>query len=99
MAIWFFTPLPEAKGLTMEIASAVSGKTTLLSQAYIDAAAWGEAGQAWHELIKAIASGNKQHLQEATIQLIRTGSTSGSDALTGFLLASEILEKTIENNR
>jgi len=94
MAIWFLSPVPVAERMAKDISSAVSGKTTILSQAYIDAAGKGEAGYPWHELIESIAAGNRKHMQEATIRLIKTGSTSGSDALTGFLLACEILDSS-----
>lgn len=91
MAIWLLTPSSVAERLTMDVSCTVTGKTTLLSESYIKAAGRGEASYQWHELIKAIVAGNKQRLQKAAIQLMRTGSTSGSDALTGFLLACDVL--------
>jgi hypothetical protein len=91
MAIWFLTPRFMAEKLTRDIASAAVGKTTLLSEAFIKAAGNGEASYPWHRLLEAMAAGNSQQLRTSLLQLIRTGSTSGSDALTGFVLAGDIL--------
>ena len=91
LAIWCCLPLPEAKRLSFDIVSATVGRTTSLSAAWLEAAGKGEATHYWHELIEALARGAPISLQRAGRRIIGIGHTSGADALTGFLMAGEIL--------
>jgi len=69
------------------IVSAASGRTTRISAAYLDAAARGEASEAWHTLVAAIPAADTFVAIDAARRLMAFGETSGSDMLAGFLLA------------
>jgi hypothetical protein len=80
--------LPDRRtdGLRDIIRDAAAGRTTRISEAYLQAAARGEASEAWQRLLAALAG----HLPDdvrGTAQKVRAfGETSGADVLTGFLL-------------
>lgn len=93
----------EASALRRAIADAAVPRTTRLSAAYLDAAARGEAGEAWHMLRDALAgpargAGAKgapvvaaeaeaAKVEEAARRVLAFGETSGADMLAGFVLA------------
>ena len=96
MAIWCCLPFPQAKRVSLDIVNATVGRTTSLSAAWLKAAGKGEATQYWHELIEALSSrGDPLALQRAGRRIISIGHTSGADALTGFVLAGEILSNIL----
>jgi hypothetical protein len=96
MAIWCCVPYPQAKRLALDVANATVGRTTSLSAAWLEAAGKGEATQYWHELIEALSNrGDPLALQRAGRRIISIGHTSGADALTGFVLAGEILSNIL----
>jgi hypothetical protein len=74
-----------------EIVAAARGRTTRISEAYLDAAAVGEAGDAWHRLAAVLRAPQdpaaSSDLAPAVRQIMSFGETSGSDMLTGFVLA------------
>ncbi len=57
--------------------------THRISRAYLRAVARGGASEAWHHLLSGICAG--QGWEEAARRVLRTGETSGADALAGFL--------------
>jgi len=57
--------------------------THRISRAYVWAAARGGAAEVWHRLLFALCTA--RGWQQATRAILRTGETSGADALTGFL--------------
>jgi hypothetical protein len=67
------------------IFEAAEGRTTLLSRAFLCAAREGLLGEAWHELLTELASGEAIEIQRATQRILSSGVTSGTDALAGFL--------------
>jgi hypothetical protein len=69
------------------ITAAAVPYTTALSANLLQAAGRGEASEAWHELM-AVQSSEVYHAYHTAIsRIVRTGHSSGSDALLGFLLA------------
>jgi hypothetical protein len=66
-------------------------RTTRISEAYLDAAAAGEAGEAWHQLAAVLDATldpvGSPALAAAIRRIMSFGETSGSDMLTGFALA------------
>ncbi|MGH2349920.1 MAG: DUF2877 domain-containing protein [bacterium] len=67
------------------IHDAVAGRTTRISAAYLDAAARGEASEAWHRLLTALAGNEPDEVIEAGRRVRTYGETSGTDMLAGFL--------------
>lgn len=67
------------------IVEAAAGRTTMLSAAFLGAAASGECGAAWHRLLEALEGGSEDRLTAAAAAVLSYGHTSGADALAGFL--------------
>lgn len=83
--------VPARAGILGErIVAAVRGRTTRISEAYLEAAAAGEAGEAWHRLAAALGArrnpAGSTDLDGAVRQIMAFGETSGSDMLAGFVL-------------
>jgi hypothetical protein len=85
LAVWAGRFCPEARALCEPIAEAAASQTTLLSAAYLRAAAHGECMQHWHAMFHALCESSTCHLPLATHDLLSIGHTSGADALAGFL--------------
>ncbi len=77
-------PAPEAQALSRRIYRASMGRTNRISEAWLAAAAEGQAIQAWHDLVDSILSRDSSVVERACQNLIGLGHTSGSDALAGF---------------
>jgi hypothetical protein len=78
------------------ITEATRGRTTRISAAYLEAAAAGEAGEAWHGLADVLRSSSQDpaatpDLAAAVRRIMSFGETSGSDMLTGFALGMTAL--------
>ncbi|HVH31072.1 MAG TPA: DUF2877 domain-containing protein [bacterium] len=82
--------LPDARGASLReaIASSARHRTTQISTAYLEAAARGEASEAWHRLIAAMGTSDAVRVVGAARHVLAVGETSGSDMLGGFILAS-----------
>lgn len=92
-----------ASGLRRAICDAAVPRTTRVSAAYLEAAAGGEAGEAWHRLRDALAGSARTakgtgapvvaaeaeaaRVEEAARGVMAFGETSGADMLAGFVLA------------
>jgi hypothetical protein len=59
--------------------------TTILSAAFLQAAARGECSAAWHALLGALVEGSDAALTAAATEVLSHGATSGADILAGFL--------------
>ena len=76
------------------VVEAAAGRTTMLSAAFLGAAASGECGAAWHRLLEALERGSDDQLTAAAAAVLSYGHTSGADALAGFLwMARRVLEE------
>lgn len=73
------------------ILAATQGRTTRISAAYLASASRGEAGEAWHDLMRSLAESDRTAVESATRGVIAFGETSGADMLAGFLLAARAL--------
>lgn len=83
--VWATMSDREAKALTSTIARAAAPRTHILSAAWLEAAAEGEAAEPWHTLGNAIAIHDEKALRNSVMRILPTGHTSGSDSLGGFL--------------
>jgi hypothetical protein len=73
------------------IAAAAAARTTTLSAAWLTAAARGEAGRPWHNLITALR--DNKNVPQTIDHILATGHTSGADALAGFIAAQTAPKK------
>lgn len=83
----------KALTLSLNIADAAIPRTNSLSAAWLEAAAHGEAGEPWHELLSTIKGRDEQALEAAMMRILPTGHTSGADALGGFLAVLRLFEQ------
>jgi hypothetical protein len=84
------TALPHVGGASVReaIAHSARHRTTQISTAYLDAAARGEASEAWHRFVAAMSVSDAVRVVGAARELLVVGETSGSDMLGGFVLAA-----------
>lgn len=90
-AIWASRPRDEARMLAGTIAEVATPRTTLLSAAWLAAAARGEAGQPWHDLLDAIGVDTTSACSSLD-RILSFGDSSGAAALAGFAAAFHHLE-------
>lgn len=83
--LWATRVSEQAGELSAQISRAAVPRTHILSAAWLEAAAAGEAGEPWHDLIDALRQRDDTGLRAAVMAILPTGHTSGSDALGGFL--------------
>jgi len=84
LAAWLLYPAGWARSLAETIVEAAAGRTNRLSTAWLRAAARGEAGLRWHLLLEALSVRDLAGLEDAVLELLSVGHTSGADALGGF---------------
>lgn len=78
---------PAAAAIRRTLVDAAAGRSTRISEAYLRAAARGEASEAWHQLLAVLPTGAPTTFIPALRKVIAVGETSGADMLAGFLLA------------
>ncbi len=71
--------------------AATVGRTTRISEAYLAAAARGDAGEAWHDLLRSLRESEKTTIESASRRVMAFGETSGADMLAGFVLTARAL--------
>jgi hypothetical protein len=81
------------------IAETAAPRTAALSAAFLRAAGRGEFIAAWHGLVRALAAGDPAPVKEAARRVESFGSSSGADALDGFILAGRTLLGYIPTHR
>ena len=69
-----------------QMARQVATHTTRLSAAYIQAAAVGEFGIVWHQLLKALTQEHEEDIRELLESIVSIGHNSGAYTLAGFIL-------------
>lgn len=84
-------PDRSAQELRTAVREGTVGRTTRISEAYLDAATRGEASEAWQTLLAALGGDDRQSVVDAGRRILAFGETSGADMLTGFLLAMQAL--------
>jgi hypothetical protein len=83
--LWAWLAHPTPRRLCNEIVKAAILRTSLLSAAFLRAAAEGECSTAWHQLLDAVLNGKEEQLAKAVGDVLSHGHTSGADTLAGFL--------------
>jgi len=83
LCAWLAHPDPARYSET--IAEVSWPRTTMLSRAFLQAAAAGEFGAPWHRLLGALRGGSDEQVEDATREVLAFGHSSGADALAGFL--------------
>jgi Protein of unknown function (DUF2877) len=68
------------------ISSTVEGRTTRLSREFLIHAARGLGSEHTTTLVKAILSGSTAQVEQASLQVLRAGATSGTDTAVGVFL-------------
>lgn len=87
-ATWATRDEPTARRLCALIATTAAPRTTLLSAAWLRAAAVGDAAMPWHVLIRELAAsfGERSAGLDAAWQgVLAMGASSGAAALSGFV--------------
>lgn len=90
--LWAKLDITRATKMCQVILDASLDRTTTISQAWLIAAAAGEAGEVWHDFLDAIAVSNENKIKSSVMRILPTGHTSGSDALAGFVDTLELLQ-------
>lgn len=85
LSAWLVHPEPEP--LCSHIVEVAAPRTTLLSAAFLRAAARGECNEAWHMLLDMLTEDSDEPVVQVVRQVLSHGATSGADALAGFLWA------------
>ena len=89
-ALWILYDSEEAARLSEIISRVAIPRTTMLSAAWLRVASKGHASESWHDLLEGLTKGYSSDVEGACMRILGTGSTSGADALTGFLLVMKI---------
>lgn len=79
--------------LTAAIVQGAAGRTSRISDAYLQAAALGQASEAWQRLLASLAGHDPEEIIRAGRRVLAFGETSGADMLTGFLIAMGVLDQ------
>jgi hypothetical protein len=82
--LWLTQPAARARRWAQTMVDTAVPRTTTLAAAWLRAAAGGEAGVAWHELVDGMIDGDASRVDAALDCILATGHTSGADALAGF---------------
>lgn len=82
--LWAWLVHPEPRCFGRVLSQTAGPRTTLLSAAWLRAAAEGLCSAPWHRLLTALSEGGE--LELAVREVLAHGATSGADALAGFLL-------------
>ncbi|MDQ3247612.1 MAG: DUF2877 domain-containing protein [Chloroflexota bacterium] len=96
LAALFIQPAPKPFGIDRAAigaqVEAAAGATTRLSAAWLQCAARGQFGAAWHALAHALDIGERGLIQQTATHILSTGATSGVDAFGGLLRGLEMLQ-------
>ncbi len=85
LSAWLAHAEPES--LCSHIVQVAAPRTTLLSAAFLRAAARGECSEHWHMLLAMLAPEANGPMVNAVQRILSHGATSGADTLAGFLWA------------
>ena len=87
---WAWLAHPAPRAFCQVVLGAAVPRTTVLSAAFLRAAAAGECSIAWHHLLAALSDRQKplrvsETLRGSVQEVLSHGHTSGADTLAGFL--------------
>jgi hypothetical protein len=85
-ALRLYVEPARADEISRHLADASGAKTVRISQAWLKAAARGEASLTWHRLCGALLKGDPAGIESSARDLLAVGHTSGADALAGFIM-------------
>ncbi|MBL7199764.1 MAG: DUF2877 domain-containing protein [Anaerolineae bacterium] len=88
LMLWAWLAHPAPRPFCQVLSEAAASRTTVLSTAFLRAAAWGLCSAPWHYLLAALGKGPKADIPSALRAVAGCGATSGADALCGFLFLS-----------
>lgn len=91
LALFALGPSKKAEELSAILAKEAAPLTNSISSEWLKASAKGEAGESWHNLVKAIAENHGEQLAEAVMRILPSGHTSGADALGAFVATIRLL--------
>lgn len=83
-ALWAVNEPKSISRIIEVIVDSAAPRTTKLSAAWLRAAGQGEASERWHDLVEALSDGSEEQKETAIEVILKTGHTSGADALAGF---------------
>jgi hypothetical protein len=83
--LWMAYPKEFADQSARLIYQTAQNNTSSLSSAWLKAAVDGESGETWHNFFAALLVSEKTQIENAVDRILRTGHTSGADAMQGFL--------------
>ena len=86
-------PVTRKRLILQTIYTAVEGRSTRLSKAYLKAAYEGMADAHWHRLLYALTHEGETNLRGAAAEALRFGGTSGLDMANGFLWVFAVFGK------
>jgi hypothetical protein len=86
--LWAWLAHPTPDSLCRGLIEAAVPRTTILSAAFLRAAARGECSARWHTLLAALSGGAEHEIPAAAQGVMAHGATSGADGLAGFLYLS-----------
>lgn len=94
LAAHIFLPRGKLKIILDLIRAEAENRTTILSAAWLLAAAAGECSMRWHEFFVSVSTGNTERIEQALEEICAQGFSSGHDALQGFYtLAEECIQR------
>ncbi len=88
LGAWLARPDPQA--FCHLVLEAAAPRTTVLSAAYLQAAARGHCSEPWHDLLQCLACEPASRLEAAVRGIVAHGATSGSDTLAGLVWVSTL---------
>jgi hypothetical protein len=83
--LWAWLAHPTPDRLCHTLVEVAAPRTTILSAAFLKAAARGECSASWHALFKWLSEGREAQIAAAVQEVLSHGATSGADGLAGFL--------------
>ncbi|GMQ77546.1 MAG: hypothetical protein BMS9Abin02_0034 [Anaerolineae bacterium] len=90
-SFWANSDINSRKSMIKRIIQLAGNRTNTLSRAWLEAAGRGEAAAPWHDLVKGIVRDDLTLVEETTNDILDIGSSSGADALAGFVATSILL--------
>ena len=83
--LWAWLAHPAPGPLCQTLVEVAAPRTTILSAAWLQAAARGECSASWHALLEGLSEGTEAQIAPAAQEVLTHGATSGADSLAGFL--------------
>jgi hypothetical protein len=90
-SLWANGEFKSRKSMIKKIIQLAGKRTTTLSRAWLEAAGCGEAADPWHDLVRGIIRDDLTLVEETIKDILDIGSSSGADALAGFVANSTLL--------